>query len=129
MSNQRTSNFKKETATDSKQDAEISTLTNTLNNLVVPVPTDIICNTIRVNSHTSTVGHVSINAEGSQLSILGSNTIQGQTLGVYINGSICSTDYVQGDTLYSINDAYFGSNDNNTTNVLHVKKKYQSNCI
>lgn len=32
----RTSNFKKETATDSKQDAEISTLTNTLNNLVVP---------------------------------------------------------------------------------------------
>ena len=125
----RTSNFKKETATDSKQDAEISTLTNTLNNLVVPVPTDIICNTIRVNSNSFIAGHVSINAEGSQLSIKGSDTVHGQTLGMFIDGAINSTDYVQGDILYSINDACFGSNDNNNTNVLHVKKKYQSNCI
>ena len=32
----RTSNFKKETATDSKQDAEISTLQTTVSNIVVP---------------------------------------------------------------------------------------------
>jgi hypothetical protein len=36
MSNQRTSNFKKKTATDSKQDDDISTLSTTVSNIVVP---------------------------------------------------------------------------------------------
>ena len=36
MSNQRTSNFKKKTAIDTKQDEDISTLTTTVSNIVVP---------------------------------------------------------------------------------------------
>ena len=60
----RTSNFKKETATDSKQDAEISTLTHTLNN-------EITCNTINPTIINLGADKLKIEAQGSQLTVYG----------------------------------------------------------
>ena len=60
----RTSNFKKETATDSKQDAEISTLTHTLNN-------EITCNTINSTIINLGADKLKIEAQGSQLTVYG----------------------------------------------------------
>ena len=67
MSN-RVSNFKRETATDTKQDGEISTLTTTLNNFVIPNQSIISPNVINLGG----VGGVKIQCAGSDL-VLGAN--------------------------------------------------------
>ena len=58
MSNQRTSNFKKKTATDTKQDEDISTLSTTLSGTISP-------NTINLGG----VGGTTLNNVASELVI------------------------------------------------------------
>ena len=107
MSNQRTSNFKKKTATDTKQDDDISTISTTISGTITP-------NQINLG------GKVLMKSEGGgQLTIIGSNLNAGQC-GLYVEKGIISPDEIQGNTMWTLSDAYLGTINNSI--MLHVKK-------
>jgi hypothetical protein len=106
----RQANFKISTATDSKQDAEISTLSTTISGTISP-------NQIKLGG----ANKVLLKSEGGgQLTISGSNLNVGDC-GLFVEKSIITPDFISVDSIYSVNDAYLGTKNNFNTSLLHIK--------
>lgn len=105
MSN-RVSNFKRETATDTKQDGEISTLTTTLNNLVIPDQSIISPNVINLGG----TGGVRLVPEDTQMTVYGS---------AYYTKEITSNESISAPIVYT-NLALLGTNNNYITSTLAI---------
>ena len=107
MSNQRTSNFKKNTATDSKQDSDISSLKTTVSNIVIPDQLTISPNTINLGGYMGTTIR---NSMGDI--VVGSEMYNNKTTYLWTKlrcNEITTNSIYDSGSFQNIGDAYFAS--------------------